>query len=246
MQALGINLGFFLFQVFNFTIVAIILYALAYKPIINMLENRRKTIAQSFEDARVAAEARANAEEEANKIIAEAKSQAAQEVSEASTRADKAGRDILAQAEEDASKIRTAAVNEAAGEKDRILSELRGQIASLAIAATQKLVGEALDENKQHSLIDQFFSGVQGGRVVILDEQQLSGVSAEITSALPLTEAEQDKVKTDVLAKMSEEHATVTFRVDPSILGGLIIKVGDKVLDGSVAGQIETLKQNLR
>jgi F-type H+-transporting ATPase subunit b len=38
----------------------------------------------------------------------------------------------------------------------------------------------------------------------------------------------------------------VTFRVDPSILGGLVIRVGDKVLDSSVAGKLEGLRQSLR
>ena len=62
MAALGINLGFFIFQVLNFTIVLVLLYAWAYKPILNALENRKKKIAQGMEDARIAAEARANAE----------------------------------------------------------------------------------------------------------------------------------------------------------------------------------------
>jgi F0F1-type ATP synthase delta subunit len=34
--------------------------------------------------------------------------------------------------------------------------------------------------------------------------------------------------------------------VDPSILGGLVIRVGDKVLDGSVAAQVEGLRQTLK
>jgi len=38
----------------------------------------------------------------------------------------------------------------------------------------------------------------------------------------------------------------VAFRVDPAILGGLVIKVGDKVLDGSVSGKLEGLRSNLR
>ena len=51
MEALGINLGFFLFQVFNFGILVIILYAFAYKPLVNMLEQRKQKIAQGYEDA---------------------------------------------------------------------------------------------------------------------------------------------------------------------------------------------------
>ena len=42
MEALGINLGFFLFQVFNFGVLAILLYAFAYKPLVNMLEQRKQ------------------------------------------------------------------------------------------------------------------------------------------------------------------------------------------------------------
>ncbi len=244
MDRLGINLGFLLFQIFNFTILALVLYALAYKPIVKMLEERKKKIAQGYEDAQVAAEARANAEKEAEKILAEAQAKAAEMVREATARAEQAGREVIAAAETDAAKARDAALAEARQDRDRMLADVRTQISTLAIAATQKLIGEALDEKKQHALIDEFFAGVKAGKVVVLEDSALIGASAEITSALPLTAAEQAIVKQDVLTRIGEQ-ATVSFRVDPSILGGLVIRVGDKVLDGSVAGQLEELRQKL-
>jgi F0F1-type ATP synthase delta subunit len=61
-----------------------------------------------------------------------------------------------------------------------------------------------------------------------------------------LTAEEQQKVKESILTQLGGQQATVTFRIDPSIMGGLVVKVGDKVLDGSVSGQLETLRQNLR
>jgi F0F1-type ATP synthase delta subunit len=59
-----------------------------------------------------------------------------------------------------------------------------------------------------------------------------------------LSKEEEESVKKGVLAKVGAQ--AVTFRVDPSILGGLVIKVGDKVLDGSVAGRLEGLRQSLK
>jgi F-type H+-transporting ATPase subunit b len=244
MERLGINLGFLLFQIFNFTIIALVLYAVAYKPIVNMLEERKKKIAQGYEDAQVAAEARANAEKEAEKVLAEAQAQASQVVREATERAETAGKEVVAEYEAEAAKAKEASLAEAAVERDRMLADVRGQIAALAMAATQKLVGETLDEKRQHALIDEFFSGVKAGKVVVLEGADLAGATAEITSALPLTDAEQATVKQDILTKIGDQ-ATVAFRVDPSILGGLIIRVGDKVLDNSVAGQLEEMRQKL-
>ena len=111
------------------------------------------------------------------------------------------------------------------------------------VGTEEKLVGESLDENRQHALIDEFFSGVKSGKIVMMDDASASGASAVVTSALPLTPAEQDTVKKDVLAKTGAQ--AVTFRVDPAILGGLVIKIGDKVLDGSVSGKLEGLRSNL-
>ncbi len=244
MGKLGINLGYLLFQIFNFTIMCILLYAWAYKPILRMLDNRKKKIAQGLEDARVASEARANAEQEAAKILAEAQNNANQLVREASERAELTAREIRAVAEAEAGKEREIALADVQLERDRMLGDLRVQIPALAIAAAQKLVGVALDEQRQHALIDEFFSGVRAGRVVVLEGASLSGTSAEVTSALPLSKDEMEAVKKDILAKIGSQ-ATVTFRVDPNILGGLVIRVGGKMLDASVAGQLESLRQSI-
>jgi F-type H+-transporting ATPase subunit b len=244
MEALGINFGLLIVQIIAFFIVLLTLNAWVYKPMLNMMETRKQKIAQGLEDARVAAEARADAQKDADKIRAEAQVEASKIVGEATERAAAAANDVKAAAEADIAMARDAAVAEAELERNRILGDLRSQVAALAIAAANKLVGEALDEKKQRALLDEFFSGVKSGRVVVLDDAGFKGESAEVTSALPLSKEEEESVKKGVLAKVGAQ--AVTFRVDPSILGGLIIKVGDKVLDGSVAGRLEGLRQSLK
>jgi F-type H+-transporting ATPase subunit b len=244
LEQLGLNLGFILVYLFNFLIMLVVLRVWVYKPILGLLDKRRQNIAQGLEDARVAAEARASAEKEAAKIVADAQAEASKVVREANERAQSVAKEVKAEAEAEAAKAREASLAEAEVERNRILGDLRSQVAALSIAATQKLVGEALDEKRQHALLDEFFSGIKSGKVVVMDDANFKGESAEITSALPLTDQEQAAVKNDVLAKVGAQ--AVTFRVDPSILGGLVIKVGDKVVDGSVAGKLDGLRQNLK
>jgi F-type H+-transporting ATPase subunit b len=216
LEALGLNLGFLVLQILAFAIVFLTLQAWVYRPFLNMLETRRQKIAQSLEDARVQAEARRDAEREAAKIVAAAQAEASRIVAEATERAAGAAKDVKTAAEGEAARAREAAAAEAETERNRLLGDLRGQVAALAIAAAQKLVGETLDEKRQRALIDEFFSGVKSGKV------QLLAVSGSVGAG------------------------TIKFRVDPAILGGLVIRVGDKVLDGSVAGRLEHLRQSLR
>jgi F-type H+-transporting ATPase subunit b len=244
MEALGINLGLLIVQIIAFTIVMLTLNAWVYKPMLNMMESRKQKIAQGLEDARVAAEARASAEKEAAKIIADAQTEASKIVREATERATLAGQDVKAAAETEAAKARAAGIAEAEVERNRILGDLRSQVAGLAIAAANKLVGESLDEKRQRALLDEFFSGVRSGKLVVLDGSDFQGETAQVTSALPLSQEEAEAVQRDVLAKAGAKE--VTFRVDPTILGGLVIRVGDKVLDSSVAGKLEGLRQSLR
>jgi F-type H+-transporting ATPase subunit b len=245
LEALGLNLGYIIVQILMFVIVFVTLKKWAYQPMLDMLEKRRKTIAQGLEDAQVASEARANAEKEADKILSDARAQAAEMIRAASEQADAAGREVRAGIDAEAAKAREAASAELEQERNRILGEIRGQVAALAIASTQKLIGESLDEKHQRALLDEFFSGVKSGKVTLLEKAgTVKGAGAEVTSALPLSSAEQETVKKDVLSALGGS-AAVSFKVDPSILGGLVIKVGDRVLDGSVSGQLQNLRQSL-
>ena len=245
MQALGINLGYLIVQILNFAILFVVLRAWVYKPIVGMLEKRRLAIEQGLEDAKVAAEARANAEKAAEDLLAEARKEASRLVRAATERAEQAAAEVKAQAEHEAEEVRKGALAEGEKLKEQALGELRGQVAALAIAAAQKIIGEALDDRRQRALIQEFFSGVTKGKVVVLEGQALKGESAEVTSALPLTPEEQAIVKKEIVDKLGAQIEP-SYRVDPSILGGLVVRVGDRVIDGSVAARLTTLGQNLQ
>jgi len=245
LEKLGLNLGFLLVQIINFAIIMVVLIAWVYKPLMNMLAKRREKIEKGLEDAQVAADARANAEKDAEALMADAQSKAAQMIREATEKAEAANRDVRAEAEAEMANLRKAGLAEITTEKERALNELRVHVSTLAIAAAQKIIGETLDEKRQHALVNEFFSGVKSGKVTVLEGVVLEGSEAEVTSALPLTDAEKKTVTDDVMKKLGSK-ATVSFSVDPKILGGLILRVGDKVIDGSVVNQVQSLRESLR
>lgn len=244
MEALGINLGYLIVQILNFAILFVVLRVWAYKPIVGLLEQRRETIAQGLEDARIASEARENAEKEAEKVIAEAQSEANRIVREATERAEQAVVELRAAADKEAEDIRQTAVVDGDQRRERALGEVRGQVAALAIAAAQKVIGEAMDQKRQQQLIEEFFSGIEAGKVVVLEGQSVGGDAAVVTSALPLNENEQETIRKDLQKQIGAE-GSIEFQVDPAILGGLVVRVGGKVIDGSVASKLIELRQSL-
>jgi F-type H+-transporting ATPase subunit b len=245
LEKLGLNLGFLLVHIINFAIVYVVLRAWVFGPVTKMLEDRRNKIAQGLEDARIAADARATAEKAADKIIGDAQLKANEIIRETTSRAEALQKEMVAEAKQGIDKQRENALSEVEEERVRLLSEMRGDVSAIAIAAAQKLIGEALDEKRQRTLLTEFFSGVKNGRVVVIEDQSVSGSGAEVTSALPLTSEEQQTVKQDVLSKIGNT-ASISFRVDPAILGGLVVKIGDRVVDGSVAGQLSNLQRSLQ
>ena len=241
MEKLGINLALLLAQIVNFILLALILRAVAYQPILRFLDNRRARIAKGLEDARKAEERLQNIEKDYQARLDAARSEGQRIVAERTQAAEQQASAVLAKANEDAARLKAQAQEEAELERNRILADLRSQVAALSIAAANKVIGVTLDEQRQRALIDEFFSGVQAGKIVVAEPGALSG-KVQVTSALPLTEQEQTTLKGDLRGRGAAEFE---FKVDPNILGGLVLRAGDRVVDGSVAGRLESLKQSL-
>jgi len=80
-----------------------------------------------------------------------------------------------------------------------------------------------------------------------LINKQRGIVEAEVTTAVPL-DAELERVVGQRLAAYLQRRAdqvSLTSRVDPSIIGGVVAKVGDRVIDDSVRGRLDRLRRAL-
>ena len=74
--------------------------------------------------------------------------------------------------------------------------------------------------------------------------QERHVLQAEVVTAVPLPDAQRESL-TAALRRAAGSDLTVTENVDPSIIGGLVARVGSLVFDGSVTRQLERMKQRL-
>jgi F-type H+-transporting ATPase subunit delta len=75
--------------------------------------------------------------------------------------------------------------------------------------------------------------------------RQQQGIElAEVTSAVPLGDAELRLVE-QRLTQFLSKRVQITTRVDPTIIGGVVVRVGDQLFDGSVRARLEALRRRL-
>lgn len=68
---------------------------------------------------------------------------------------------------------------------------------------------------------------------------------AEVTSAVPLTDEEKATLEAKLRQRFGEQLSFV-YRLDPEILGGLVVRVGDTLLDYSLRSRLEELRQRVQ
>jgi len=75
---------------------------------------------------------------------------------------------------------------------------------------------------------------------------EISGITrAQVITAKPLKKDAQDKLE-NALSGLTSKTVTIEVKEDESLIGGLVVKIGDMVLDGSIKAQLEGLKESLK
>ncbi len=77
-----------------------------------------------------------------------------------------------------------------------------------------------------------------------LADERVGRARAYVSTAIPLTDAQQQRL-TRALEKRFARPVALTIDIDPSIIGGLVCRVGDVTMDSSVKHQLETLRERL-
>src|SRR5205823_3811401 len=148
----GWNLWLFLSQVISFIIVALLLRRFAYKPILAVLEERRRRIEEGLLNAEKIKKELAEAEQRYAEIVAKANATAQKMIDEARESsahlADRKEQEAIAAAEQILAKAQEAA----ALEHERTMAELKRQLGRLVVDTTAKVTGKVLTSEDQRRL----------------------------------------------------------------------------------------------
>jgi F-type H+-transporting ATPase subunit b len=151
----GVNWTLLISQIVLFVLVALALKKFAYQPVLTMLEERRRRVAESLANAdRIKAEL-ARTEAQRQEILSQANTQANKLIEEARDAAnrvrDQETQKAIAAAEQIIAKAREAAAQDHA----RMLSELKREIGRLVVETTAKVTGKVLTAEDQRRLAEE-------------------------------------------------------------------------------------------
>jgi len=153
-SSLGINLKSFIFQLITFVIVLMILRRWVFPKLVATLEARRKTLEESLVQARLTEETLHKAEEKAGEILQKARVEADAALAAANARSE----EMIAKAETVASERSARIISEAEKrleqEHDKLLTQLRTELAGLVAVATEKVLRQKIKEPEDRALIE--------------------------------------------------------------------------------------------
>ena len=235
----------FLFAVINFVILFGALFLITRKMIVRMFKERKEKIAQDLEQSHQAdlesqrlstdvAQARDQARQQEDALLAETRAQVEQNSREA---------EKLRAEEADA--LRRNAIQT----EKQLRSQMHGQVSAQVIRQVASQAGETLKTStfapERQALVERYIEQVK--EVVaampsdILNMNELKKLNISIASPEPLTDEEMKKV-TQILC---ETFLSVRNEVDDGLVGGVRMQVGDTVYDGTLAHQLDRLSQEV-
>jgi len=151
----------------NFIVLIALLTYFLYRPITAMLDERTRRIKESLAAAEQARAEVAQADREREELLATTRREIGEMMAQAQTVAERVQSEARVTAQQEAQRIVETARQEAEAERAQAMAELRREVASLAVAAAERVISRSLDDQAHRQLVEEFLSEqpTQVGRV---------------------------------------------------------------------------------
>ena len=150
---LGLNLKMFIAQLVNFGLIMLVLWKLAYKPLLKVLDDRAAKVAKGVADAEAATKLKAGATTEKLELLKTARVEAARIIDEAGSKAAELRESTIISTKAEVAKVVAAGRAELGREKEQMIGEVVKESKTLLASAVLKIAGVKIDDKKDAELI---------------------------------------------------------------------------------------------
>ena len=154
MEQLGFHWPSLLVYLVNFSILLVVLYAVGYKPILRILDQRAERIQNSLEEAERIKTESEERQEEMRRELEQARQEGQAMISQSRDLATKFKEEEREKAAGEAEGFLSKARGDIERDRDNSMEDLRGQFAGLAISAAEKVIERSLDEKAHREIIE--------------------------------------------------------------------------------------------
>src|SRR5438874_7843229 len=157
-NTLGLNVPGLIWHAVNFIVLLFLLRLVLFKPVVGMLDARARRVRDSMQQADAARRAAEQAEADRQALLSETR----RDAEAIRARADEQAKRILADAEARAHERQQQAEQQAEAAarqiEERVMAQVRTQLADLVVTAVDRVTRGAIDANSQRGLVQQFLS----------------------------------------------------------------------------------------
>jgi F-type H+-transporting ATPase subunit b len=155
--------GTVIVELITFLAMMAVLARYVYPVVVRLAEARQRQVVEQLKEAEKARAAAEATLKEAEAKLNDARRTAQTVIDAANKSAEQLRQDLKQKAEDEARRIRESSLKEIDAERLKAIQSVRGEVAGLVVAATEKVIGETLDLTKHKQLIDRAIQEVASG-----------------------------------------------------------------------------------
>lgn len=248
---LNLDIATIVFQAINFIVLAVLLNRFLFQPILRTATQRtaekERLIKELAEEKQKIASLRAELEQRQTQIEEDAH----RTLMEARERAETEGQELLKQARSEAELMLVEAQADAYRLKQQAMNEFHEQLVDTILQISGSVIGQVVPQEVDATLVYGLSERIREmGRTemwrVEALRRSLSGreTTAYIASARELSVEQQGELAR-ILTALADRHVNIELQIDPKLVAGVRVRLGDTVMDNSIAGRLQELREQV-
>jgi F-type H+-transporting ATPase subunit b len=243
---INLNWSTILLQMVNFGVMVFILHRVFFKPVVRILDERSQRVTEALEEAERREREAVETQTKYDQMLAEAQEEVMALQHQAQEDLVQTKQRVLDEVRDEVREMRDKAERELTEARQQAIVQHRRELGYLTTALSSRLMrqagGEAFQEASLQEFVDRLsrLPAEEVSQALTGDEAQV--VQIQLASAQKLEGERRDQVEV-LLDQLLKRPLEIHYRHDPALVAGATLRFGDTVIDGSLAGQLQTLSE---